>query len=134
MHVNIWSLSFNGLRHTVSPLQSQRESALNSSIPLLRDCRVSNPHVFLVEPYSQVSERTGTNIFQGVPSKVTPFSEQQITSLTGCYKAPNSDVIPGTKTGLNSTFCSEIYPTLILSVLRAVRCHHIYIPTTALSN
>jgi len=94
--------------------------------PLGTPLVTTNPLVFLVEPNSPVGQRTETNNSQGFPPKVTPFSEQQITSLNGCCKAPNSYVIPGEKTTLNSAFFPEIYHSLILSVLRAVRCVTIY--------
>ena len=97
---------------SLSPALAVSARVSTYSIPLLRDCIESNPPVFLGEPNSQVSERTGTNIPQGFPPKVTPLSQQQLTSLTGCCKAPNSDVIVGGKTGLNSTFCSQIYHSL----------------------
>jgi len=63
-----WSPSFNILRHAVTrPSSLSASQHFNSSIPLLRDCRISNPPVLRVEPKSQVSERTGTNISQRFP-------------------------------------------------------------------
>lgn len=62
--------------------------------------------------------------------KITLPTEEPITNMSGCWKPPKSNVIPGKRCSLNHPGCSDMYrvqiisPSITLQPKTSIQCSH----------